>query len=364
MNQSIDYAQLSNHIKLWGRELGFQQIGISDTDLTQASEFLQQWLGKQYHGEMQYLQRHASLRAQPQQLIPNTQSVICVRLNYLPPNVELFSLLKKRDHAYLSRYALGRDYHKLIRKRLTQLALKIKTEIGDFQYRAFADSAPVMEKPLAVKAGLGWMGKHTNLLHREAGSWFFLGTLYTDLPLPADKPLESHCGKCQACLKICPTQAIVKPYELNASRCISYLTIELRGSIPEELRPLMGNRIYGCDDCQLVCPWNRYAQMTEETDFLPRHHLDNCTLLELFAWDENTFFKKTEGSAIRRIGYACWLRNIAVALGNAPFDEKIIFALTEKKAYDNDLVREHVLWALQQQEQKRLNGDKTWMKQH
>ncbi len=350
----LDYQQLAQTIKQWGQELGFQQVGIADRNLKQASQQLQVWLDKQYHGNMDYMARHGVKRTQPELLIPGTQTIICARMNYLPPQSVLLSLLKKDKKAYLSRYALGRDYHKLIRKRLNQLALQIQAVVGEFGYRAFADSAPVMEKPLAAKAGLGWIGKHTNLLNRQAGSWFFLGTLYTDLPLPVDEPVKDHCGRCSACMDICPTQAIVAPYQLDARRCISYLTIELRESIPLELRPLMGNRIYGCDDCQAICPWNRFAKHTVETDFLPRNSLDNIDLLTIFNWDEQTFLQKTAGSAIRRIGYDCWLRNIAVALGNAKYDPLIIQALQAKLNYPSAMVQEHVNWALVQQNAKMI----------
>jgi epoxyqueuosine reductase len=248
--------------------------------------------------------------------------------------------------AYISRYALGRDYHKVLRNRLQKLANKIQTEIGDFGYRAFVDSAPVLEKALAEKAGLGWIGKHSNLINNKAGSWFFLGEIYTDIPLPADQAAKAHCGDCVACLDVCPTQAIVAPYQVDARRCVSYLTIELHGSIPEPLRPLIGNRIYGCDDCQLVCPWNRFAQMSDESDFTPRHQLNTKQLLEVFAWDESTFLKKTEGSAIRRIGFQRWLRNIAVALGNAPQSQNIKEKLIEKSNHPSMMVKEHILWAI------------------
>ncbi len=351
---TVDYQQLALNIKQWGQELGFQQIGICDTELMTPKQYLAQWLDKKYHGEMEYMSRHQSLRSNPTELIPETQSVICARINYLPPNVTLLELLKQKNFAYISRYALGRDYHKLIRKRLVKLANKISAVTGEFIYRPFADSAPVMEKPLAVKSGLGWMGKHTNLINRQAGSWFFLGTMYTNLPLPHDTPIKDHCGRCQACIDICPTQAIVAPYQLDASRCISYLTIELRGSIPIHLRPLIGNRIYGCDDCQAICPWNRFAKITNEKDFLPRNDFDRAQLLTLFNWSETEFLNYTEGSAIRRIGHDCWLRNIAVALGNAPYDEKIILSLQEKINHPSSLVHEHVNWALEQQLAKKI----------
>lgn len=348
-NTDLDYQQLAQHIKALGKDLGFQQIGITDVDLSQAEQRLQDWLAQRFHGEMDYMQRHGLKRSRPEQLVPGTIRVISARLDYLPQAADCEAILANPDKAYVSRYALGRDYHKLIRKRLTKLAKHISAEIGPFNFRAFADSAPVMEKPIAEKANLGWIGKHTNLINNKAGSWFFLGTIYTDLPLPIDTPATNHCGSCHACIDVCPSQAIVGPYQLDAKRCISYLTIELRGSIPLELRPLIGNRIYGCDDCQLVCPWNKFAQLTSEGDFQPRHQLDNCDLITLFNWDEQQFLKNTEGSAIRRIGHECWLRNIAVALGNAPYDDGIIAALDSKVDHPSELVREHVQWALDQQ---------------
>lgn len=341
--------ELAAQIKHWGKELGFQQVGITDIDLSAAEANLTKWLENKYHGEMAYMARHGTKRSRPAELLPNTIRVISVRMDYLPADTKLIETLKDDKRAYVSRYALGADYHKLIRKRLEKLANKIETMIGKMNYRVFADSAPVMEKPLAEKAGLGWIGKHTNLINSKAGSWFFLGEIYTDLPLPIDTPQQtSHCGSCTSCIDVCPTAAIIAPYQLDASRCISYLTIELRDSIPVELRPLMGNRIYGCDDCQLFCPWNKFAKYTEETAFHPRHQLDSAALIELFAWDEKTFLKNTEGSAIRRIGHVCWLRNIAVALGNAASDEKIIAALQSRQQHESALVREHVAWALAQ----------------
>ena len=341
-----DFTQLASQIKEWGLALGFQQIGITDTDLKQYESRFVEWLAKNFHGEMHYMSAHGSKRYQPAELIPGTIRIISARMDYLPPDTDIAKVLNNPKLGYISRYALGRDYHKLMRKRLQTLTEKISAEIGSFGYRAFTDSAPVLEKPLAEKAGLGWIGKHTNLINRQAGSWFFLGEIYTDLPLPIDTPVKNHCGTCAACIDICPTQAIIGPYQLDARRCISYLTIELRGAIPVELRPLLGNRIYGCDDCQLVCPWNRFAKPSKEKDFQPRHGLTSPQLIDLFNWSEDTFLKKTEGSAIRRIGYECWLRNIAVALGNAPHDETIIHALQAKRHHPSELVREHVEWAL------------------
>ncbi|MHB8533884.1 MAG: tRNA epoxyqueuosine(34) reductase QueG [Sulfuricaulis sp.] len=346
-NRNFDLTRLAADIKAWGRELGFQRIGIADTELGAAESYLLNWLDRGRHGEMSYMKSHGTRRSQPQEILSGTVRVISARLDYLPDQAaDSEAVMRDPQRGFISRYALGRDYHKLLRTRLHKLATRIESCVGPFQYRAFSDSAPVLEKALAEKAGLGWIGKHTNLIDKEAGSWFFLGELYTDLPLPVDAAADNHCGSCHACLDICPTQAIVAPYELDARRCISYLTIELRGSIPEELRPLMGNRIYGCDDCQLVCPWNRFAQPTSEPDFAPRHGLDTPELINLFSWTEEEFLKKTEGSAIRRIGYECWLRNIAVALGNAPKDAAIIGALKTRRDHASGLVREHVAWAL------------------
>jgi len=345
-----DSSSLALQIKHWAKQLGFQAVGIADTDLRIAEVDFNHWIGEGYHGEMDYMARHGSKRTRPGELVPGTLRVISVRMDYLPEPMQTMEQALCNPHlAYISRYALGRDYHKLIRRRLQQLAKRIETRVGRFGYRVFCDSAPVLEKPLAQKAGLGWRGKHTNLIAYKEGSWFFLGEIYTDLPLPCDSPLTaSHCGSCQACIEICPTGAIIGPYQLDARRCISYLTIELHGSIPEQFRHAIGNRIYGCDDCQLVCPWNRYARMTAETGFLPRHSLDRSTLIELFAWDEETFLKFTEGSAIRRIGHERWLRNLAVALGNAPTRTDVIAALVARRDHASPLVREHVGWALQQ----------------
>jgi len=345
----IDYQALASQIKRWGLELGFQQIGISDTVLDEHEVHLLNWLGQGRHGEMDYMQRHGTRRSRPAELLPGTLRVIAARMDYWPPEAaDPEEVLADPTLAYVSRYALGRDYHKVLRRRLQQLAGRIAAVAGPFGYRAFSDSAPVLEKALAEKAGLGWIGKHTNLLSETTGSWFFLGELYTDLPLPVDAPARNHCGTCQSCLQACPTGAIVAPYQLDARLCISYLTIELRGSIPVALRSLIGNRIYGCDDCQLVCPWNRFAHMSGEADFLPRHRLDSPLLIEIFAWNEEEFLQRTAGSAIRRIGYECWLRNIAVALGNAPSDAAVIDALNARRDHASPLVREHVAWALDQ----------------
>ncbi len=350
---ATDYRQLSADIKHWGSQLGFQQIGIAATDLAADETHLLNWLAANHHGEMDYMQRHGTRRSRPGELKPGTLRVISARMDYDPPDTyDAETVLADPTLGYVSRYALGRDYHKLLRARLQQLADRIATTIGPFGYRAFVDSAPVLEKALARNAGLGWIGKHSNLINRNAGSWFFLGELYTDLPLPVDKQATEHCGTCVRCIDICPTQAIIAPYQVDARRCISYLTIELRGSIPIEFRAAMGNRIYGCDDCQLVCPWNKFARKTAEPDFRARHKLDGSALIELFGWSEDQFLKRTEGSAIRRIGYECWLRNIAVALGNAPFDEAIVAALKARVNHPSTLVQEHVYWALQQQQGK------------
>ncbi|GMR21426.1 MAG: tRNA epoxyqueuosine(34) reductase QueG [Gammaproteobacteria bacterium] len=348
---AVTMKALGQQIKDWGGSLGFQHVGITDTDLTQAEQHLQDWLARDCHGDMAYMARHGLKRSRPDQLLEHTLRVISVRLHY-PACPDTEARLADGATAYISQYARGRDYHKLIRKRLQKLVALIQAEIGQGQYRVFCDSAPVLEKPLAEKAGLGWMGKHTNLISQRAGSWFFLGEIYTDLPLPIDAPESNHCGSCSACMDICPTQAIVAPYELDARRCISYLTIEHFGSIQETLRPMMGNRIYGCDDCQLVCPWNRFAVKSHEPDFRPRQQLDPRSLCDLFAWDENTFLKKTEGSAIRRIGHERWLRNIAVALGNAPGNAVTVNTLQRRARHPSALVREHAHWALDEQRKK------------
>ena len=345
----VDTQALARDIKAWAVELGFQQAGIADPELGADEARLLAWLDAGRHGEMDYMRRHGVKRSRAALLHPGTLRVISVRLDYLPRDAApAMDVLQEPTLAYVSRYALGRDYHKLMRKRLQNLADKIEEAVGDFSYRVFTDSAPVLEKPLARTAGLGWIGKHTNLLNREAGSWFFLGEIYTDLALPADDAGSDHCGTCRACLDACPTGAIVAPYELDARLCISYLTIELRGPIPTDLRPLIGNRIFGCDDCQLVCPWNRFAAATGEADFSPRRGLDSASLVTLFQWSAEEFLRYTEGSAIRRIGYDCWLRNIAVALGNGPAGKSAIDALAARRAHPSALVREHVEWALGQ----------------
>ncbi len=347
---ALDPAAFAQTIKAWGRELGFQQIAITDLELGEHAGHLRAWLEHGFHGEMNYMAAHGEKRWRPDRLEPGTLRVISARLDYLPEAQDAQQVLDDSELGYVSRYALGRDYHKLMRKRLAQLGERIGAELAPHHYRAFVDSAPVLERGLAQKAGLGWIGKNTMLINRSAGSWFFLGEIYTDLPLPIDEAYEEeHCGRCRACLDVCPTQAIVAPYQIDARRCISYLTIELKGAIPEDLRPLLGNRIYGCDDCQLVCPWNRFAQLSSEADFQPRHALDGAQLTELFSWSEEQFLQRTEGSAIRRIGYQRWLRNISVALGNAPFSEAIVSVLQDRLGGADDLVAEHVAWALAQQ---------------
>jgi len=344
-------SSLADEIRHWGEALGFQQLGFTDTRLDEHEQHLANWLQKNYHGEMEYMSRHGTRRSRPAELVPGTVSVISVRMDYLPPGTtEIDELLADHDKGFVSRYALGRDYHKLMRQRLQKLSNRIEAKIGPFGYRVFVDSAPVLEKALAEKAGLGWIGKHSNLLNRQAGSWFFLGEIYTDLPFPIDEPATEHCGNCTKCIDVCPTQAIVAPFQVDARKCISYLTIELRGSIPEQFRAQIGNRIYGCDDCQAVCPWNRFAQFTKEEDFSPRQGLDGARLVELFAWSEDEFLKRTEGSSIRRIGYECWLRNIAVALGNTDTSEEIVASLGARKEHSSAMVREHVQWALLQHE--------------
>jgi epoxyqueuosine reductase len=341
---------LANKIKAWGLTLGFQQVNITDTDLSKYEQRFLDWLAHGLHGSMNYMEKHGVKRSRPAELVPGTIRIISVRMDYLPPDTSIADVLKNPKKGYISRYALGRDYHRLIRKRLESLAKKISLSAGDLGYRVFCDSAPVLEKAIAEKAGLGWIGKHTNLINSKAGSWFFLGEIYTDLPLPIDEPNDkSHCGTCTACIDICPTQAIIGPYQLDARRCISYLTIESQDSIPLELRPLLGNRIYGCDDCQIVCPWNKFAKHTSEKEFRPRHNLHTPELLDLFAWTEKEFLHYTEGSAIRRIGYDSWLRNIAVALGNASPDSAIQQALRARLSYPSLMVREHVEWALKKQ---------------
>jgi epoxyqueuosine reductase len=365
--QTLDFGALAQRIKGWGAELGFEQIGIADCELGEAETRLAEWLARGWHGDMDYMGAHGAKRARPGELVPGTLRVISARMNYLPASSRAAAdVLTDPGAAYVSRYALGRDYHKVLRRRLQRLADRISTEIGPFRYRAFTDSAPVMEVALAEKAGLGWRGKHTLLLDRSVGSYFFLGELYTDLPLPVDAPTQGHCGSCTQCISACPTGAIVAPYQLDARRCISYLTIEHKGSIPHELRPLIGNRVYGCDDCQLACPWNRFAMPSAESDFSVRNGLDSAELVDLFAWSEAEFHDRLAGSAIHRIGYERWLRNLAVGMGNAlrclgddARARAIQQALETRRDHPSALVREHVEWALKASgSENRLFGER------
>lgn len=370
---NINYDDLATEIKQWGEELGFQKIGICDTDLSSHQQALTDWIANGYHGDMAWLENNNDLRTDPQKLVEGTLRVISARMQYLPPNAQFLVDLKNRHHGYISRYALGRDYHKLMRKQLQKLAQKIEARIGtQIGYRPFVDSAPVLERPLAQKSGLGWVGKHSLLLNEESGSWFFLGELLVNLPLPIDKPIEPKCGNCRACMTSCPTQAIVAEGVVDARRCVSYLTIEYDGIIPLEFRKAIGNRIYGCDDCQLVCPYNRYSQLTEQEDFHRRNIFTNPTLVDLFTWDEKTFLSNTEGSAIRRIGHTKWRRNIAIAMGNAPYSAEIIAVLTgaidqeqqkispqasqsqsnQPNSEHANILVEHLLWALNEQKNK------------
>jgi epoxyqueuosine reductase len=344
----IDIKLIAADIKKWGVDLGFQQVSFADIDLSKYEHHLKDWIDRNYHGAMSYMAENHDKRCHPEQLVPGTIRVVCVRMDYALDSKDSLESMENTGKAYVSRYARGRDYHKLIRKRLQKLARRIQDVVGPFGYRAFVDSAPVLERALAEKSGMGWIGKNTMLINKQAGSWFFLGELFTDLPLPVDEKVPDHCGSCSACLDICPTNAFIKPNLLDATRCISYLTIELRTSIPLEFRKPIGNRIYGCDDCQVVCPWNKFSKPTDEKDFTPRHNLDDAQLVDLFAWSEREFLKRTEGSAIRRIGYDCWLRNIAVALGNAPSSKEIVGALQSRLNKVSDMVTEHIEWALLQ----------------
>ncbi len=340
-----DGLEFVAQIRQWGREFGFNAIGVGGIDLTDAEPGLMAWVEAGFHGDMDYMARHGLKRARAAELVPGTVRVISARMDYWPAAADAGAALADPQRAYVSRYALGRDYHKVLRARLQKLAERIAAAVPH-QYRVFTDSAPVLEVEHASRNGLGWRGKHTLLLDRSAGSWFFLGEIFTDLPLPVDERLEPHCGRCTACIDACPTGAIVAPYRVDARRCISYLTIELQGAIPEALRPQVGNRIYGCDDCQLACPWNRFAQLSCEPDFAPRHRLDSATLVELFAWSAADFAERTAGSPIYRIGHERWLRNIAVALGNAPTTAAVLAALQARAQDDSAIVREHVAWAL------------------
>jgi epoxyqueuosine reductase len=353
--QVLDFTQLTRAIKDWGEELGFQDICIADAgaEMTQAESGLNEWLRHGYHGEMDYMAKHGTRRTRPAELVPGTLRVISARMNYMPAEArDSWQVIRDGEKAFISRYALGRDYHKVLRGRLQRLADRIVATAGPFNYRVFSDSAPVMEVEWAQKSGLGWRGKHTLLLSREGGSLFFLGELFTDLPLTIDNPVGNYCGSCTKCLDICPTQAIIAPYRLDARRCISYLTIEHKGSIPETLRPLIGNRVYGCDDCQLVCPWNKFAAVTGEGDFSVRNGLDDASLVELFSWSREEFEARLAGSPIRRIGHEQWLRNLAVGLGNAPFSGGVISALQARRDDPSSLVREHVQWALHQHDSR------------
>jgi len=352
--EPVSSSALVADLRRWATELGFARLGIAAIDLSADEAHLLAWLEAGFQGEMAYMSRHGSKRSRPAELVPGTVSCLSVRRDYWPAAAaDAESVLGAPERAYVSRYALGRDYHKLMRKRLQSLAERLREAVGPFGYRVFTDSAPVLERALARDAGLGWIGKHTNLIDRDAGSYFFLGEIYVDLALPPDVPASAHCGSCSACLPACPTGAIVAPYRLDARRCISYLTIELAGAIPEEFRRAIGNRIYGCDDCQLVCPWNKFARPTAEADFAPRHGLDDAALTDLFAWTHEEFLAKTEGSAIRRIGYERWLRNLAVALGNAPTTAATLTALAARADDPSPIVREHVRWALAQHGESR-----------
>ena len=346
-------SQLRQRIEQAAHALGFEQVGVASVELSVAEQGLHDWLAEGCHGDMAFMAHHGTRRTRPAELVEGTRRVISVRMNYLPARAAHSETVLDDSHqAFVARYALGRDYHKVLRSRLQALAQEIRVMVGDFRYRVFTDSAPVMEVELAKKAGLGWRGKHTLLLNREAGSWFFLGEIYTDLDLPVDSPQAEHCGNCTRCIDVCPTRAIVAPYKLDARRCISYLTIEHKGPIPVALRGLIGNRIYGCDDCQLVCPWNRFAQKATLPDFEVRHELDASNLVSLFAWDEHEFDRKTRGSAIRRIGHERWLRNIACALGNAATTTEIVESLKSRAGHASPMVREHVAWALERHRER------------
>lgn len=341
-----DPAALALRIKALARESGFQRCGIAGVDLDEDEAHLRDWLAQGLYGDMDWMARHGDRRARPRELVPGTVRVVSVGLDYGQDPDAAWRNLADGTRAYVARYALGRDYHKLMRQRLQRLADRVAAEIGPFGHRVFVDSAPVLERALARNAGLGWIGKHTCLIDRDGGSWFFLGEIYVDLALPVDPPASAHCGSCVRCIEICPTRAITAPHRLDARRCIAYLTIEHEGAIDPELRPLIGNRIFGCDDCQLVCPWNKFARRTDEPDFRVRNRLDEATLEELFAWSEDEFLQRTEGSPIRRSGYVRWLRNLAVALGNAPTSPGVLAALQARRGVDDPMVREHVEWAL------------------
>ena len=364
----IDWQHLGKEIETWSRAEGFNAVGITDLELAQHEAYLNAWLERDFHGSMSYMSHHGTMRSHPEQLHPGSISVISLRIDYLSPEPEPIRVLQNRKSAYISRYALGRDYHKVLRGKLKKIIALMEEylrghDFDNFDARVFTDSAPLLEKAIAEKAGLGWIGKHTLLLSEAAGSWFFLGEILTNLPLlpPPPAKVVNRCGSCTACMDICPTQALVAPYQLDARRCISYLTIEHKGSIPVELRPLLGNRIFGCDDCQLVCPWNRYAQTHQEGDFKPRHGLEDAHLMDLFAWSEQEFLTKTQGSAIRRTGYEGWLRNLAIALGNAPFDPHILASLNSRLGQVSALVDEHIHWALEEQLEKQQTTNEAAM---
>ncbi|NOH99095.1 tRNA epoxyqueuosine(34) reductase QueG [Vibrio sp. 99-70-13A1] len=351
----MNLDQLAEQIKVWAKELGFQKVGICDIDLSEHEAALQDWLDKGYHGEMDWMARHGMMRARPDELHPGTVRVISARMDYLPPEAQFASNLNDTTQAYISRYALGRDYHKLVRNQLKKLGQKIEQEVEGLDYRPFVDSAPILERPLAQKAGLGWTGKHSLILDKESGSWFFLGELLVNIPLPVDTPSVDECGKCTACITSCPTGAIIEEGIVDARKCISYLTIEFDGVIPEEFRKPIGNRIYGCDDCQLVCPWNRHAEVSIQKDFHRREDFQDSDLVQLASWDETTFLKKMEGSAIRRIGHQQWLRNLFIAMGNAPYQQRIVDTL-EGNLGKSELLDVHILWALEQQSQQLPTG--------
>jgi epoxyqueuosine reductase len=347
-SRTVDHEALAARIREWAAALGFERVGISAPDLAIDAGRLGRWLALGRHGDMRYMERHREERVDPSRLVPGTLRVVSVRMHHQPAGARsATAVLEDASLGYVARYALGRDYHRVLRPRLQKLADRIAADIGPFGYRAFVDSAPVLEKALGRDAGLGWIGKHSLLLDRDVGSYFLIGELFTDLPLPVDAPVSAHCGSCRACIDVCPTQAIVAPYELDAKRCISYLTIEHHGPIPVPLRAMIGNRIFGCDDCQIVCPWNRYARLASEPDFAPRAGLDGRKLTELFTWDEREYLRRTEGMALRRVSHVRWLRNVAVALGNAPRDLSVVEALESRRSHPSELVREHVLWALE-----------------
>ena len=344
-----DHTAIVETIQAWARELGFQDIGFTGVNLHEHEAYLEKWLQAGYHGTMDWMDRHGSKRSRPSELVPGTCTVISCRMDYLPEAADAWEILESSGKGFVSRYALGRDYHKLIRSRLAKLAARIRDELASGTFRAFVDSAPVLERAIAEQSGLGWIAKNTMLINESAGSYFFLGEIYTDIPfMPSDPKEEKHCGSCSACMVACPTDAFVAPFVLDARRCISYLTIEHKGSIDEALRPKMGNRIYGCDDCQLVCPWNKFATTSPEPDFAPREGLDQADLVTLFAWTEKEFEERLQGSPIRRIGHERWLRNIAVALGNAETTQEIVNALRSKQDTSSPLVKEHIAWALDQ----------------